>query len=112
MKYFGLILIPLVLVLFLGGPGCSQSQDEPAVKMEQAPEKAVEVPAVEEVEEVVVEVDEMGDVAEVDEIDVEVDVPAEAEKTGKGLMDQVKDKAEEEAGEQIDQVEIEEIELK
>ena len=107
MRYFGLILIPLVLALFLGGPGCSQSQDEPAVKMEQAPEKAVEVPAVEEVEEVVVEVDEMGDVAEVDEVDVEVDVPAEAEEAGKGLLDQAKEKAEEEAGEEIEKVEIE-----
>ena len=59
MKYFGLILIPLVLALFLGGPGCTQSQDEPAAIVEQAPEKAVEVPAVEEAEEVVVEVDEV-----------------------------------------------------
>ena len=53
MKYFGLILIPLVVALLLGGPGCTQSQDEPAVKMEQAPEKQVEAPVVEEAEEVV-----------------------------------------------------------
>lgn len=112
MRYFGLILFPLVLALFLGGPGCSQSQDEPAVKMDQATEKQVEVPVVEEAEEVVVEVDEMDVVVEVDEMDVEVDVPAEAEEAGKGLMGQIKDKAEEEAGEQIEQVEIEEIEVK
>lgn len=91
MKYFGLILIPLLVALFLGGPGCTQSQDEPAVKMEQAPEKAAEAPAMEEAEEVVVEVEE----------------PAEVEKEGKGLMDQLKDKAEEEAGEEIEKIEIE-----
>ena len=96
MRYFGLILVPLVVALFLVGPGCTPSQDEPAVKMEQVPEKQVEVPVVEEAEEVVVEVDE----------------PAEAEEAGRGLMDQIKDKAEEEAGEQIEEVEIEEIEVK
>ncbi len=95
MRYFGLILLPLVVALLLGGPGCTQSQDEPAVKMEQAPEKEVEAPVVEEAEEVVVEVEE----------------PAEAEEAGKGLMDQIKNKAEEEAGEQIEEVEIEEIEV-
>ena len=102
MKYFGLILIPLVLALFLGGPGCTQSQDEPAVKMEQAPEKQVEAPVVEEAEKVVVEVDE---------VEVEVEAPvadaAEAEEAGKGLLDQAKEKAEEEAGEEIEKVEIE-----
>ena len=107
MKYFGLILIPLVLALFLGGPGCSQSQDEPAVTMEQAPEKAVEVPVVEEAEKVVVEVEE---------VEVEVEAPvadaAEAEEAGKSLLDQAKEKGEEEAGEQIEQVEIEEVEVK
>jgi hypothetical protein len=90
MKYFGLILIPLLVALFLGGPGCTQSQDEPAVKMEKAPEKAAEAPSVEEAEEVVVEVDE----------------PAEVEKEGKGLVDQLKDKGEEEAGEEIEKIEI------
>jgi hypothetical protein len=97
MKYFGLILIPLLVALFLGGPGCTQSQDEPAVKMEEASEKAAE-----KAEEVVVEVDEV--VVEVEEPAAE---PAEAEKEGKGLLDQVKDKAEEEAGEEIEKVEIE-----
>ena len=57
MRYFGLILLPLVVALLLGGPGCTQSQDEPAVKMEQAPEEEVEAPVVEEAEEVVVEVE-------------------------------------------------------
>jgi len=103
MRYFGLILFPLVVALLLGGPGCTQSQDEPAVKMEQAPEKQVEAPVVEEAKEVVVEVDE---------VVVEVEEPAEAEEAGKGLMDQIKEKGEEEAGEQIEQVEIEEIEVK
>ena len=68
MKYFGLILIPLLVFLFLGGPGCTQSQDEPAVKIEKAPEEAAKAPAAEEAEEVVVEVDE---------VVVEVDEPAE-----------------------------------
>ena len=67
--------------------------------MEQAAEKLVEAPVVEEV-------------VEVDEVVVEVEEPAEAEEAGKGLMDQIKDKAEEEAGEQIEEVEIEEIEVK
>ena len=107
MRYFGLIMVPLVVVLLLGGPGCTQSQDEPAVKMEQTPEKVVEAPVVEEPEEVVVEVDEV-----VVEVDEPVADQAEAEKAGKGLMDQIKDKAEEEAGEQIEEVEIEEIEVK
>ena len=102
MKYFGLILIPLLVAFFLGGPGCTQSQDEPAVKMEQAPEEAAEAPAAEKAEEVVVEVDEV--VVEVEEPAAE---PAEAEKEEKGLLDQVKDKAEEEAGEEIEKVEIE-----
>jgi hypothetical protein len=97
MKYFGLILIPLLVALFLGGPGCTQSQDEPAVKMEKAPEEAAEAPAAEEAEKVV----------EVEEVVVEVEEPAEAEKEGKGLLDQVKDKAEEEAGEEIEKIEIE-----
>ena len=102
MKYLGLILIPLLVAFLFGGPGCKQSQNEPEVKMEQAPEKVVEAPVVEEPEEVVVEVDE---------VDVGVEdpeaVPAEAEKAGKGLMDQVKGKAAEEASEEIEKVEIE-----
>ena len=102
MRYFGLILLPLVVALLLGGPGCTQSQDEPAVKMEQAPEKQVEAPVVEEAEEVVVEVEE---------VEVEAEAPvadtAEAEEAGKGLLDQVKEMAEEEAGEEIEKVEIE-----
>ena len=95
MKYFGLILIPLLVFLFLGSPGCTQSQDEPAVKMEKAPEQAAGAPVVEKAEEVVAEVEEPA-----------AD-PAEAEKEGKGLMDQLKDKAEEEAGEEIEKIEIE-----
>ena len=98
MKYFGLILIPLLIALFLGGPGCTPSQDEPAVKIEKAPEEAAEAPAAEEAEKVAVEVEE---------VVVEVEEPAEAEKEGKGLADQLKDKAEEEAGEEIEKVEIE-----
>ncbi len=97
MKYFGLILIPLLVALFLGGPGCTQSQDEPAVKMEKAPEKAAEAPAPEEAEEVV----------EVDEVVVEVEEPAAAEEEGKGLTDQLEDKAEEEAGEEVEKIEVE-----
>lgn len=97
MKYFGLILIPLLVALFLGGPGCTQSQDEPAVKMEKAPEKAAEAPVPEEAEEVV----------EVDEVVVEVEEPAAAEEEGKGLTDQLKDKAEEEAGEEVEKIEVE-----
>ena len=97
MKYFGLILIPLLLALFIGGPGCTQSQDEPAVKMEKAPEEAAEAPAAEEV------------VVEEDEVVVEEPAaePAVAEEKGKDLMDQLKDKAEEEAGEEIEKIEIE-----
>ena len=93
MKYFGLILIPLLVALFLGGPGCTQSQDEPAVKMEKAPEKAAEAPAPEEV------------VVEEDEVVVEESAaePAEVEEKGKGLMDQMKDKAEEKAGEEVEE---------
>ena len=102
MKYFGLILIPLLVALFLGAPGCTQSQDEPAVKIEKAPEKAAEAPAAEEAEEVVAEVEEV--VVEVEEPAAD---PAEAEKEGKGLVDQLKDKAEEEAGEEIEKIEIE-----
>ena len=86
----------------IGGPGCTPSQDEPAVKTEPAPEKKVETPVVEKTEKVVVETEK---------IEVEVEEPvadqAEAEEAGKGLMDQVKDKAEEEAGEEIEKIEIE-----
>ena len=95
MKYVGLILVPLLVVLMLGGPGCSQSQDETAVKTEQAPEKQVEAPVVEETEEIVVEEEELA-----------AD-PDETETAGKGLMEQVKEKAEEEAGEEIEKIEIE-----
>ena len=104
MKYVGLILIPLLVALMLGGPGCTPSQDEPAVKTEQAPEKKVETPVVEKTEKVVVETEKV-------EVEVEVEEPvaepAEAEEAGKGLLDQVKEKAEEEAGEEIEKIEIE-----
>lgn len=100
MKYFGLILIPLLVALFLGGPGCTQSQDEPAVKMEKAPEKAAEAPAAEKANDVVVEEDEVV----VEEPAAE---PAEAGEEGKGLMNQMKDKAEEEAGKEIEKKEVE-----
>ncbi len=83
MKYFGLILIPLLVALFIGAPGCTQSQDEPAVKMEKVPEKAAEAPAPEEAGEVVVEEDE---------VVVEVEEPAEPG---------------EEAGEEIEKIEVE-----
>ena len=102
MKYVGLLLIPLFAVLMIGGPGCTPSQDEPAVKTEQAPEKKIEAPVVEKTEKVVVETEKV-------EVEVEEPVadPAEAEEAGKGLMDQVKEKAEEEAGEEIEKIEIE-----
>ena len=101
MKYVGLILIPMLVFLMLGGPGCSQSQDETAVKTEQAPEEQVEAPVVEKTEKVV-ETEEV-----VVEVEEPVEEPAEAEKEGKGLLDQAKEKAEEEAGEEIEKVEIE-----
>lgn len=35
-------LIPLILCLFLGGPSCKQSQEEPKTKMEEKVEKKIE----------------------------------------------------------------------
>ena len=49
MRYFGLLLIPLLVVLIFAGPGCQSAQDEPEVQKEQAIEEPAEAPMIEEV---------------------------------------------------------------
>ena len=80
MRYFGLLFIPLLVVLLFAGPGCQQAQDEPAVQVEQAVEESAPAPVAEKapaaIEEVEVEVEE----------EVAADV-VEPEKEGSDLLE-------------------------
>ena len=100
MRYLGLVLIPLLVVLIFAGPGCQQAQDEPEVQVEQVVEEPAEVPVMEKapaaMEEVEVE----------EEVDVEVEVDVDPEKEGSGLLKQLQEKGEEEAQKQADEHEV------
>ena len=69
MRYLGLVLIPLLVVLIFAGPGCQRAQDEPEVQVEQAVEEAAEVPVLEKAPAAIEEV----------EVEEEVDVDPEEE---------------------------------
>jgi hypothetical protein len=72
MRYLGLVLIPLLVVLIFAGPGCQQAQDEPEVQVEQVVEEPAEVPVMEKAP------------AAMEEVDVEVEVDVDPEKEGSG----------------------------
>jgi len=50
-----LCLITLILCLFLGGPSCKKSQEEPTPAMEEKVEEEYQAPMIEEGEEVMEE---------------------------------------------------------
>jgi len=95
MRYFGLILIPLLVVLIFAGPGCQRAQDEPEVQMEQAVEETAEAPIMEKAPAAMEEVEET-----VEEVEVE------PEKEGSGLLKQLQEKGEEEAQKKADEHEV------
>jgi hypothetical protein len=95
MRYLGLVLIPLLVVLIFAGPGCQQAQDEPEVQVEEVVEEAAEAPVMEKAP------------AAVEEVDIEVEVDVDPEKEGSGLLKQLQEKGEEEAQKQADEHEVE-----
>lgn len=105
MRYLGLALIPLLAVLIFAGPGCQQAQDEPKVEIEQAVEETAEVPIMEKAPAAV----EEADVPAMEEVEEEIDIEVEEEpaKEGSGLLEQLKEKGEEEIQKQADEHEVE-----
>ena len=102
MRYLGLVLIPLLVVLIFAGPGCQQAQDEPEIQVEQAVKEAAEAPMLEKAPAAMEEVE----VEEEVEVDVEVAVDVDPEKEGSGLLKQLQEKGEEEAQEKADEHEV------
>lgn len=89
MKYLRVLLIPICLVLMVGGLGCDKAKDEPAETIGEPVTKKVEAPAMQE--------DVTG--AKEAEVATAVDVPApgsveEAEPSATGEVQAVAEKAE------------------
>ena len=97
MRYFGVLLIPLLVVLIFAGPGCQQAQDEPEVQVEQAVEESAEAPVAEKAPAAIEEVEFQEEVA--------VDV-VEPEKEGSEILKQLQEKGEEEAQKQAEEHEV------
>ena len=104
MRFLGLVLIPLLVILVFTGPACQRSQEEPKVEIEQAVDEVADAPMMEKAPAAI----EEAQVPAMEEVEEAVEeVEAEAQKEGSGLLKQLQEKAEEEGEKKAEEYEVE-----